>query len=54
LNLPPIEADPAQIQQIVMNLVINGAEAIGENATGKVEIRTSLREIKGRKYGHHR
>jgi len=44
-NLPPIEADPAQIQQIVMNLVINGAEAIGENASGKVEIRTSLREI---------
>jgi len=47
-NLPPIEADPAQIQQIVMNLVINGAEAIGENATGKVEIRTSLREINAR------
>ncbi len=44
-NLPPIEADPAQIQQIVMNLVINGAEAIGDNTTGKVEIRTSLREI---------
>src|SRR5256885_1514752 len=37
-----------QIQQIVMNLVINGAEAIGENATGKVEIRTSLREINAR------
>jgi CheY-like chemotaxis protein len=28
-----------------MNLVINGAEAIGENATGKLEIRTSLHEI---------
>ena len=47
-ELPPIEADPAQIQQVVMNLVINGAEAIGENATGKVEIRTSLREINAR------
>jgi len=25
-HLPPIEADPAQIQQLLMNLVINGAE----------------------------
>ncbi len=47
-TLPPIEADPAQIQQVVMNLVINGAEAIGENERGKVEIRTSLREIDAR------
>ena len=47
-NLPPIEADPAQIQQVVMNLVINGAEAIGENEKGKVEIRTSHREIDAR------
>lgn len=44
-NLPPIDADPAQVQQVVMNLVINGAEAIGENTAGKVEIRTSLLEI---------
>ena len=27
-NLPPVEADTGQIQQIVMNLVINAAEAI--------------------------
>ncbi len=47
-DLPPIEGDPAQIQQVVMNLVINGAEAIGENATGTVEIRTSLRELTAR------
>jgi two-component system CheB/CheR fusion protein len=47
-DLPPIEADPAQIQQVVMNLVINGAEAIGEHATGKVEVRTSLRELNAR------
>ena len=44
-NLPPIEADPSQIQQVVMNLVINGAEAIREDAPGKVKIRTFLREI---------
>jgi two-component system, chemotaxis family, CheB/CheR fusion protein len=47
-DLPAIEADPAQIQQVVMNLVINGAEAIGGNATGKVEIRTSLRKVSAR------
>jgi PAS domain S-box-containing protein len=29
-QLPPMEADPAQIQQVVMNLVINASEAMGE------------------------
>jgi two-component system cell cycle sensor histidine kinase/response regulator CckA len=38
-NLPRIEADPTQIQQIMMNLVINGAEAIG-NGVGTVTITT--------------
>jgi PAS domain S-box-containing protein len=28
-GLPPVEADAAQIRQIVMNLITNGAEAIG-------------------------
>jgi len=44
-DLPPIEADPAQLHQVVMNLVINGAEAIGENRVGTVTVRTSLREV---------
>ena len=30
-DLPCIEADAGQIQQVVMNLIINAAEAIGEN-----------------------
>jgi two-component system cell cycle sensor histidine kinase/response regulator CckA len=30
-NLPVVEADPGQLQQVIMNLVINGAEAIGES-----------------------
>jgi two-component system CheB/CheR fusion protein len=47
-NLPPIEADPAQIQQLLMNLVINGAEAIGEDVGGTVTVRTSLREVSAR------
>lgn len=29
-SLPPIEADPGQIQQVIMNLITNAAEAIGE------------------------
>jgi PAS domain S-box-containing protein len=30
-NLPSIEADAGQMQQVIMNLIINGAEAIGDN-----------------------
>lgn len=38
-DLPLVEADRGQIQQVVMNLVINGAEAI-ELAAGRVGLRT--------------
>jgi nitrogen-specific signal transduction histidine kinase/CheY-like chemotaxis protein len=31
-GLPPIEADPSQIRQIVMNLVTNASEAIGDRS----------------------
>jgi signal transduction histidine kinase len=40
-ELPWIEADPSQIQQVVMNLVINGAESIGpEGGWLRVSTRT--------------
>lgn len=29
-NLPPIEADPGQVQQVILNLITNASEAIGE------------------------
>jgi CheY-like chemotaxis protein len=29
-RLPPMAADPSQLQQVVMNLIINAAEALGE------------------------
>ena len=38
-ELPPIEADSAQLQQVVMNLVINGAEAL-ERGSGTVKVST--------------
>jgi PAS domain S-box-containing protein len=43
-NLPGIDADPGQLQQIVMNLVINGAEAIGPEG-GSVLVRTGVQDV---------
>jgi two-component system, cell cycle sensor histidine kinase and response regulator CckA len=43
-NLPPIEADVAQLHQLIMNLVINGSEAIGQQP-GTVTVATGLRTI---------
>ena len=47
-DLPPLEADPAQLQQLIMNVVINGAEAIGEGNAGTVQIKTGLRNLTAR------
>ncbi|MCU1257900.1 MAG: sensor hybrid histidine kinase [Bryobacterales bacterium] len=38
-GLPPVVADVAQLQQLIMNLVINGAEAIGDHP-GSVTVTT--------------
>ena len=38
-GLPPVEADSAQFQQVVMNLVINASEAIGDKP-GTITLRT--------------
>jgi len=40
-NLPPIEADASQLQQVVMNLVINASDAIGDR-TGNITVHTSV------------
>jgi two-component system, cell cycle sensor histidine kinase and response regulator CckA len=41
-QLPLIDADVAQLQQVVMNLLINAAEAIGEQE-GTIQIQTAVR-----------
>jgi len=43
-SLPVIDADEAQMQQVVMNLVINASEAMGD-AGGHIELKTSVRQI---------
>ncbi len=43
-DLPSVAADIAQVQQIVMNLVINGAEAIGDQR-GTVLVTTGVQVI---------
>ena len=44
-SLPPINADAGQIQQLVTNLVLNGAEAI--DSVGEVTVSASLQELSG-------
>ena len=43
-GLPSIEADVAQMQQLLMNLIINGGEAIGEQ-NGTVTVSTGVQQI---------
>jgi PAS domain S-box-containing protein len=44
-GLPCVEADAGQMQQLIMNLVINAAEAITDQQGGTVLVRTSLQRI---------
>jgi PAS domain S-box-containing protein len=43
-NCPTIEADVGQLQQLVLNLVLNGAEAIGDDE-GEVHVRVRVRDV---------
>ena len=45
-DLPAIEADVTQMHQIIMNLVINAAEAIGEG-NGAVQVETGVETVGG-------
>jgi CheY-like chemotaxis protein len=43
-DLPAVEADPGQIEQVVMNLLINAAEAIGDKS-GLIAVQTGVRDL---------
>ncbi len=43
-RLPAVAMDPGHLQQIVMNLVINAGEAIGEGTCGKISISTGIHQ----------
>jgi PAS domain S-box-containing protein len=43
-SLPAIEADATQIRQVIMNLVINASEAIGENS-GVINLSTGVEQV---------
>lgn len=43
MGLPLIEADPGQIQQVIMNLITNASEAIG-TGTGIITVTTGVKE----------
>jgi PAS domain S-box-containing protein len=44
-RLPPVSADASQIQQIIMNLILNGAEAVPEGTTGSVLVTTGSQQV---------
>jgi signal transduction histidine kinase/ActR/RegA family two-component response regulator len=43
-TLPPVEADAGQMQQVIMNLVLNAAEAIGDRQ-GTVQVLTAAQTV---------
>jgi PAS domain S-box-containing protein len=43
-DIPPVKADPGQLQQIVMNLAVNAAEAIGEKPV-TILVKTGVRVV---------
>jgi len=43
-ELPAVDADCVQIQQVITNLVLNAIEAVGEGA-GSIELRTGAEEL---------
>ncbi len=43
-DLPAVEVDPSQLRQVVMNLITNASEAVGDNE-GLITIKTGLDEV---------
>jgi PAS domain S-box-containing protein len=49
----PVKADPTQIEQILMNLVINAGEAIPPQIAGRIEIAIGTCEVVGERVREH-
>ena len=47
-GLPRVIADRVQLQQVLMNLALNGIEAMGVDTAGELSIKSQLAEIVGR------
>ncbi len=43
-DIPDIEADAAQVQQVIMNLITNASDAIGQDEPGAITVSTGVRE----------
>ena len=43
-SVPNVDGDPTQLQQVIMNLIINAAEAISHDTAGTVTARTAYRK----------
>ncbi len=50
-GLPAVEADSAQLQQVIMNLITNASEAIGDQE-GVITLTTRPREVGAGEVGH--
>jgi PAS domain S-box-containing protein len=44
-DIPAVQADAGQLQQLIMNLVINAAEAVGDKGSGAVIARTGAQSV---------
>jgi PAS domain S-box-containing protein len=49
-GVPLVQADPAQLQQVMMNLVINAAESLPEGTPGEVKIGVGRRRLQPEDY----
>jgi two-component system cell cycle sensor histidine kinase/response regulator CckA len=45
LDVPPVETDRAQMRQVIIDLVKNAVEAIGEGVPGSVSVRTAVIDV---------
>jgi len=44
-RLPAVRMDPSQLQQVVMNLLINAGEAVGEGNSGRITLAAGVEDV---------